>query len=1315
MASAISPYYRFTNCCTLETLDFRGTIPGFINGNVYRALINNILTRDQCYTVVQLNTQDTTFWNSLPLISNESILDIGISCEDDTCPSCDEPCGECPEGFVQVGDECILEQNVPATYTGGLVTIIGGDKITSYNKFGLRLYPDITATVKPLLGSANPYVVRENNGAGAPVVPIITGVQSTLWGCEVPPVCSTFVGPSTSYGGRLNIAGLWAPGYDIPDGDGPELFFDFCVDIAETKQYLVGIAGDNKVKFYVDGILNVFLNAGGAGGTAPFNWWHVFPVTLTAGQHTIRLSGINNSISDAAFAGEIYDIPLGTFQATLTDPAIGVGNCGNVPADLEPYIIFTTRDMIGESIPNPNQPGIWQCPDGSTPDYCTGIPQCLVEEKIPFPICPCYLLLPCDGTTLPIISNNPLLATYVNNYVAVIVEEGGEPICVYVLNYEGEEVCETAIEVKINGDVQCPCPPQCYYISGSQGTVYVNDTEGGLVELTPAETYPYIRICSNTYPLVSNDTTDYEIINLGECKGGVCPELCFSLTNCDNDQLVIYSNSNSLIPYAFGSNNIVQLVGKEGCWQVELTSENCDCLEISIVGKQINITAQANVVDQYDGYNVYSFVDNSTTYYIWYNIAGWEITIDGYGTMPYTPYARTIFDGPCPDSITYGFDWIGQTPGTSIETKKCNPICDCPVDVIVSTSYSKCEDCIGYIAYKLTACEGNDTIYTLLNLEAYIGQVVKLDCGCYKVEQIDYLPANPQTIKLEDVFTNCTQCLRTYYKLTDCAGKATDIITYSDLALYVGQTIKIENCTECWIVTSTDEHLNATTVVVIDSFTDCEACGVFLPCVCSTVTNFHDETKVYSYLDCEKNVQLVSVEPGHTSPRGCVLEWISNDACACLQAKIKYFFQDEFQETNFKFEKTNEIINGKPVYEVCLVDIPDQFTHCYKIAFYDGCWYALHTVVNTQNIGNIQLPSYKLCTTDVCPTGLWEYFPCGCFTATFTYCVFINDCITTTVEFYAAGQANGYFYYTGYYGGELVEIKFNPSLNRWELIQGGTTNVIGYSDYAGECPIPNEAGEWVSEIPLTTFAVNHLCDFDPVPRLTTELCQNRCECLHLNLAYQIGPDDIAYYDLVAISTGNIINGKWEYRAYFFGFEVTIYFDSVNNKWILFDVPNQIPFANINYDILNPDCPIGTWSIIPNNSKFISASTEYCKTDEGPLIDPFTNIQFFGECQHGVCPPPTFKNNRTVRPGYNTPNCNPDRYDEITCHFANIMYKIVLEKRYGITNCCPDDDEKWLLLKELIDLQALKDPNYICPECPCSCNSGKSYSTCNCGN
>jgi hypothetical protein len=64
---------------------------------------------------------------------------------------------------------------------------------------------------------------------------------------------------------------------------------------------------------------------------------------------------------------------------------------------------------------------------------------------------------------------------------------------------------------------------------------------------------------------------------------------------------------------------------------------------------------------------------------------------------------------------------------------------------------------------------------------------------------------------------------------------------------------------------------------------------------------------------------------------------------------------------------------------------------------------------------------------------------------------------------------------------------------------------------------------------------------------------------------------------------------------------------------------------------------------------------------------------------------------------------------ITCNFADVMYKIVLEKRYGITNCCPEEIDKWILKKELIDLQALKDPDYSCLNC--NSNSTNDCTTC----
>jgi len=39
-----------------------------------------------------------------------------------------------------------------------------------------------------------------------------------------------------------------------------------------------------------------------------------------------------------------------------------------------------------------------------------------------------------------------------------------------------------------------------------------------------------------------------------------------------------------------------------------------------------------------------------------------------------------------------------------------------------------------------------------------------------------------------------------------------------------------------------------------------------------------------------------------------------------------------------------------------------------------------------------------------------------------------------------------------------------------------------------------------------------------------------------------------------------------------------------------------------------------------------------------------------------------------------------------------MYKQVLQLRYGISNCCPEEDERYIIQKELIDLQAMIPPN-----------------------
>jgi len=106
------------------------------------------------------------------------------------------------------------------------------------------------------------------------------------------------------------------------------------------------------------------------------------------------------------------------------------------------------------------------------------------------------------------------------------------------------------------------------------------------------------------------------------------------------------------------------------------------------------------------------------------------------------------------------------------------------------------------------------------------------------------------------------------------------------------------------------------------------------------------------------------------------------------------------------------------------------------------------------------------------------------------------------------------------------------------------------------------------------------------------------------------------------------------------------------------------------------------------------------TSEPPVL----YLEKYGDCQQGVFPQPVFKNNRTVRPGYNTPICSAAKYDKITCNFADVMYKDALEKRYGISNCCPEDDQKWIVSKLLIDMQALKDINFPSSGTPCKCEN-----------
>lgn len=153
-----------------------------------------------------------------------------------------------------------------------------------------------------------------------------------------------------------------------------------------------------------------------------------------------------------------------------------------------------------------------------------------------------------------------------------------------------------------------------------------------------------------------------------------------------------------------------------------------------------------------------------------------------------------------------------------------------------------------------------------------------------------------------------------------------------------------------------------------------------------------------------------------------------------------------------------------------------------------------------------------------------------------------------------------------------------------------------------------------------------------------------------------------------------------------------------------------------YTYQNCDLERVTFTLAPNEK-----SEKFCMRVWNQYYPETDYIVTYGDCivdtyspqRTLVCPPPVYKN-RSVKPGYNTPACTIDKYEKISCKSAEVYYKQVLYLRYGISDCCPDENDKWLIKKELIDMDALRDPNYDCTQVNSCCESTPSCGETPCG-
>jgi hypothetical protein len=127
----------------------------------------------------------------------------------------------------------------------------------------------------------------------------------------------------------------------------------------------------------------------------------------------------------------------------------------------------------------------------------------------------------------------------------------------------------------------------------------------------------------------------------------------------------------------------------------------------------------------------------------------------------------------------------------------------------------------------------------------------------------------------------------------------------------------------------------------------------------------------------------------------------------------------------------------------------------------------------------------------------------------------------------------------------------------------------------------------------------------------------------------------------------------------------------------------------------------------------TVDTYICRNETYPLF-PHTVLDCFKTCDDCYPPPPEPEppfelNQRTVKPGYDTPACTPAYWDKVKCKFSEALYQHMASIRYGIEFCCNNDMEKWIIKNELLDLAAITDPdicNQTCEESQLECTAGE---------
>lgn len=137
------------------------------------------------------------------------------------------------------------------------------------------------------------------------------------------------------------------------------------------------------------------------------------------------------------------------------------------------------------------------------------------------------------------------------------------------------------------------------------------------------------------------------------------------------------------------------------------------------------------------------------------------------------------------------------------------------------------------VIYKLTDYCNNPTnfLYTEDDLQAYLGQVVKLDISittCWTVELTSDQPAIIQPVRITDSFVDCAECNPPQiYEFINCEDDRSILATTNDFSQYVGQVVTLQEYPgNCWTCNPVAASVAPRELLTINGepFIDCPAC-----------------------------------------------------------------------------------------------------------------------------------------------------------------------------------------------------------------------------------------------------------------------------------------------------------------------------------------------------------------------------------------------------------------------------------------------------------------------------------------------------------